>query len=354
MFGTMKTVVVTLAAIVATGRANYQFSDDSWTRVAYCDTNAYSALDYPVATLAQMASVSTSVKICSYGSTLDCVTSASGSFPIQQFAAGRLMISRQLNGSCCARGAACLGTVWSGPPSRVNEMMFTCSGGCAARVETPTVPDYIYHACGNANGMHFTVRNSTTRGRTTQCSWGRSSGGYNTGRGRLEAFINFPVTTAPTTPTAAPTAAPTGSNDPTITAQRVDVLERNYRAVMSQIAALSSSTTAQTASVLSSLTSVAVRADDNSVVAADLVMNMTMVQGNVSGLVGALRTAVATAAVGGGGTTTTPPQVTATAANELVLNSAAAVKVTTGTCSNNDLCGAASFAATLKAALQNL
>jgi len=340
--------------MVATVEANYQFTDNSWTRVAYCDTTRYSALEYPISTLAQMASASTSVKICTYGSTLDCVTSALGSFPVQQFAAGRLMISRQPNGSCCARGPACLRNVWSGPAARVNEVMFTCLGGCFPYNEDRSAIDYVFHACGNAHGMHFSVRNSTTRGSTPRCSWGLSSGGFSTGRGRLEAFINFPVTTAPTTPTAAPTAAPTGSNDPTITAQRVDVLERNYRAVMSQIAALSSSTTAQTASVLSSLTSVAVRADDNSVVAADLVMNMTMVQGNVSGLVGALRTAVATAAVGGGGTTTTPPQVTATAANELVLNSAAAVKVTTGTCSNNDLCGAASFAATLKAALQNL
>jgi len=359
--------VVAVAVAVAAPLAvvsDHQFPDNSWTRLGYCDTRRTSSMDYTMPTIQQMASAATRVKICTYGSTIDCVTSRQGTFPIQQLQAGRTMVSRQPNGSCCQRGPTCLRTIWTGPSERVNELMFTCSGGCAGQNESNHIArggnwNYVYHGCGNSGGLHFTVYNGTSINATYQCSWGASTGSWSSGRGRLELFIDFqaPTTTAaPTQPTAAPTTAPTGSNDPANVARRVGVLEQQNRVLVSQVSALSSqlvaTTSAQSSTLLSTLTSVAVTVDNQGVTQADLVANVTSQGTQLVAVTSALRAATS-AAVGGGATSITPT-VTATQANELVLNSGAAVKVTSGSCQNNDLCGAASFAATLRAALQNL
>lgn len=100
--------------------------------------------------------------------------------------------------------------------------------------------------------------------------------------------------------------------------------------------------------------------DDNTDTQIDIVANLsatsstvTAVNNTVSTLVSAMRAAVQGAAVGGGATNL-PPAVSASSANDLVLTSGAGVSVTSGQCTNNDLCGAASFAATLKQALQSV
>lgn len=98
--------------------------------------------------------------------------------------------------------------------------------------------------------------------------------------------------------------------------------------------------------------------DDNADTQIDIVANLSAtsstimaVNSTISTLVSAMRAAVQNATVGGGATNV-PPAVSTSSANDLVLTSGAGVSVTSGQCTNNDLCGAASFAATLKEALR--
>jgi hypothetical protein len=67
-----------------------------------------------------------------------------------------------------------------------------------------------------------------------------------------------------------------------------------------------------------------------------------------------LHAAVQNAVSGGGGSSSTAPQVSSSSTNDLVFTSGARVTVTSGSCSNADLCGAASFASELKQALANV
>lgn len=174
-------------------------------------------------------------------------------------------------------------------------------------------------------------------------------------------------------PTAAPTAAPSGwyqnSNVPDLN----DMYTR-LQSTESQVVALTSTTSTSVATLSSGVDTlngyvgaIQVAAQSNAdvqstlvstqsnLVSTQLVMSSSVdsIGTSVSNVVSALRTAVNTAAVGGGGSLT-PPMVSTSSSNDLVFSSGAGVTITSGQCTNSDLCGAASFAATLKTALNGV
>lgn len=167
-------------------------------------------------------------------------------------------------------------------------------------------------------------------------------------------------------PTAAPTAAPSGwyqnSNVPDLN----DMYTR-LQTTEAQVVALTSTTSTSVATLSSGVDTlngyvgaIQVAAQSNAdvqstLVSTQLVMSSSVdsIGTSVSNVVSALRTAVSTAAVGGGGSST-PPMVSTSSSNDLVFSSGAGVTVTSGQCTNSDLCGAASFAATLKTALNGV
>lgn len=204
--------------------------------------------------------------------------------------------------------------------------------------------------------MHFSVNNqSTTGGPTGYCSWGGSTLGFGSGWGRLELFINFPVSSAPTTPTPAPSAAPSGwwqvptvPNDLSTMYSRLQSVESQVLGmsslVASQISTTNSNLQQQGNQLTAAVTSVAVTADTLSAA-------QTALASNITAITSALRAAVQSAAVGGGGSQV--PTITASN-NQMTITAGAAVRLVAGTCSNSDLCGAASFASTLQQAIQSI
>jgi hypothetical protein len=71
-------------------------------------------------------------------------------------------------------------------------------------------------------------------------------------------------------------------------------------------------------------------------------------------LVGVLSTAVQNAAVGGVGVASRNAVMGSTSTNDIMLDTSGTVQLSSGSCSNADLCGAVDFAATLKQALAAL
>jgi hypothetical protein len=172
-------------------------------------------------------------------------------------------------------------------------------------------------------------------------------------------------------PTAAPTAAPSGwwqvPNIPDI-----NVMYSRLQSAESNLVALGSTVTNQ-ASGISALsgavgaigvavpsvatqlsTSVASVAAQMSTATQSVAVSVTTLSTQQSNLVAMLHAAVQNAVSGGGGSSSTAPQVSSSSTNDLVFTSGARVTVTSGSCSNADLCGAASFASELKQALANV
>lgn len=200
----------------------------------------------------------------------------------------------------------------------------------------------------------MTISNTTDLSRGYQCSWGASTGGYNAGLSALEVFIDYqlPTTTPPpTAPTSAPSMGPTGW----WLAPELPDLNETYRRVQQleqQILALNSEIVTNRSILMSTTTSLAVQVDDTIFSQAMLNQNVTAISNNVGAIVSSLRAAVQGATVGGGGNRAA--SVTSSANNDLALDTGATVRVSSGTCSSPDLCGAASFADALKQALATL
>ena len=176
-------------------------------------------------------------------------------------------------------------------------------------------------------------------------------------------------------PTAAPTAAPSGwwqqNNIPNIT----DMYAR-LQGTESSLVSLSTVMTSQASQLSAAIYNLGgvVGAIDNTIpslatqlsqniagvstqvstLSAQTSTNIGTISTSVSSLVASLRTAVQNAAVGPGGSASSAPQVSSSSSNDLVFTTGANVMVTSGQCVNSDLCGAASFAANLKQALQNV
>eukprot|EP00038_Savillea_parva_P004591 m.139975 g.139975 ORF g.139975 m.139975 type:complete len:380 (+) comp11516_c0_seq1:101-1240(+) len=370
----MQMTFVLLLLSAGTAYANYQFTRNDWTRLGYCNTRLNTSWDYARSDLAVMAQRATSVKICQMGSTTDCVTSAPNSFPIVNLRNGYILVSAD-QPNRCVRSQQCIRSVWSGPSNRVNDLMWTASGSCLG--QPPTQPTDVYHACGNGQGMHFAISSRYPGGGAVNvCSWGSGNGGWGTGRGQLELFINYQSTAqptpaptvSPTSPTAAPTAAPTGWYEhpavPNVTslALLVDQMQADMSSMAIQMSqqfsithqAISVAVSQSQANLSTQIASTNTAVLNNEISLADTMATQRGIAANYTALLDALQTAVS--ASSGPGTTLTPgvtglPRIEATSDNGLAISASSSVQVSSGSCVTNDLCDATRFAQALKEAL---
>eukprot|EP00040_Diaphanoeca_grandis_P020700 m.110084 g.110084 ORF g.110084 m.110084 type:complete len:375 (+) comp28007_c0_seq1:106-1230(+) len=158
-----------------------------WTRVARCE-NHLGGLDLGLDDMAKLANAATQVRICSYGSTVDCVTSNPNTFPIQNIQKKNVLVSQVDTQTVCNPG--CIASTWTGPQARLNTLQYRCT--------SRTNDVMIYHACGNEGGLHFDAQDLPVVGRYQYCNWDSNTNAP----GALEMFINAVA------PTTAPTQSP--------------------------------------------------------------------------------------------------------------------------------------------------
>jgi len=192
--------LLSLRAVAVQLRLESSGNASAWSRIWHCEGNSsVNRQDFTNEVIRDMATRATSIKICTAGSSADCMQSLAGTFPIKMLALG-WAISHN-NGVECDK--TCAAATWFGP--RLTSMWSMCP-------PDPNNGQSYYWACNNRGGLHFMPWDNA------QCSWQL---GYGV-QSNLEAYIDAvppaptPVPTSPTrtptkTPTLSPTDAPTRS-----------------------------------------------------------------------------------------------------------------------------------------------
>eukprot|EP00041_Stephanoeca_diplocostata_P010371 m.165042 g.165042 ORF g.165042 m.165042 type:complete len:375 (-) comp18124_c0_seq1:141-1265(-) len=354
--------------LVSPNAADYQFPSSPWTRIGQC-TSVYSGprtsiFNYTTAEITTMANRATRVRMCSAGSTTDCVTSVAGSFPITNLQAGQMAISHPPTGVC---QVPCATNTWTGPSQRVPLNMWN---SCASRADAISRNQF-YWACNNGGGIHMT--NYMPGG---QCGW--TSGGTGGDPG-IDIFIDEGTFA----PTSQPTSEPTGwyESYSALSAPNLTQLEARITGVETRLEA------EILAEVRAVRTALRTEVDNLQVQVDNLIGNVNILNASMQALnasVGAMQTRVdsvnATATATGtrlGGqidaitaalvnaipaptaaSTCTgaacAPQVQASGSNLLVTAPGGTVQVQTAACSAVDLCQLGTYQANLIAALNAL
>lgn len=340
-------VALALAAATRSCTGNYQFRGDNsvWERVLFCETTQNSfqnGYDYPLNVIREKALRATQVKICTGGSTSDCVTSRPGSFPIANLRQGITMLSH-IDATTPCTYPGCVGSTWDGPANRLFQLQVmsgphqNCVPGINRFNRT-----MIYWACGTG-GLHATLV-PTQR----QCFWSATNQVDSIG-----VFINSDYTTAPT---AAPTRMPSGwfqhaghLSNWTQAQDRIVALEQTVRRLEGEL------------SNYATLTSLdryveAQRVEVGAAVSAlriDVITQLEAVNATVDSLRTALRSAVTEAATRNPGELPLQPVIEAEG-SALYLRSPGAVNVESSSCPTFDLCNVGTFSQRLSQVLQDL
>eukprot|EP00040_Diaphanoeca_grandis_P003265 m.24424 g.24424 ORF g.24424 m.24424 type:complete len:342 (+) comp14600_c0_seq1:55-1080(+) len=313
-----------------------------WQRIANCGIIGESPVDIPRAQLADLAETATQVRFCEAGSTVDCVTSKPGSWPIVNLRNNKFLLShKDLGQTPCDK--TCVGETWDGPAQRLKNMFNTCGDIDHASQST----NWWYWACGNAGGIHYTVE-----GRI--CGWSTQE------RSSIEIFIN----SGSFAPTSVPTSRPTqwfeaGGHKENITTlqSNVETLQRSFNKLEAHVGTTIEGPT----TIEQMIIDLTVKLDNVAGLLSGITANVTVLEtdstatkSDLAGLRNALKAAVATAGV--------PPACQgaecipqiSTNANDIVLQAGGLIKLQSSSCDAVDLCDATSFSARLKQALRNL
>jgi hypothetical protein len=139
-----------------------------WRRIFHCEgTSSKNRLDFSKATIKQMAEKATQVKICTKGSSSDCVVSKANSFPIKMLRQGKTTVSHNGDSSCDSQ---CVKGVWSntGKVDRLPRLWSTCGKNT----------EMMFWACNNQHGMHVSIHDGK------DCNW------FHTRSEHIEMFID--------------------------------------------------------------------------------------------------------------------------------------------------------------------
>ena len=159
-------------------------SAPDWTKIAQCRPGSTDRLLGRTANeIMRMAERSTRIKTCAGDLTADedCAISAAGSFPLLMLQKGRT-ISHNGDKGC---GQSCVKTAWTGGSAAWKATKLWSNGReasdcqCSANQHGLTGQNrgLLFHACGNAAGFHFGVRD------TDRCDRGATGG--------MQIFIDY-------------------------------------------------------------------------------------------------------------------------------------------------------------------
>lgn len=341
----MTTAVVALALDQA--QADYQFNsgdDLFWQRVAMCnDATDENGLDYSLHTVMSMARRATQVRFCSAGSTDDCTTSRTGTFPIVNLRQGIRMMSH-IDATTPCTELGCMGQTWIGPPQRLSQMIVRAGphehctpGGVPGAGKFNT--SMAYWACGNP-GLHFSLNPGGA------CFWAPSERGEG-----LEMFINSGHSASPT---MSPTSSPSnwfqhaGHLTNWTTAQdRITALEQTVGRLEAERATYATVAALQQAQADA-------RTENGASVSAlryDVVSAIEAVNATVTSLRSAILAAVAASSTTPRVTPGSIPQIGAIGPDLVLRSPSGSVTVESGSCNPFDLCELNAFAERLSARL---
>lgn len=334
------------AALLAMGCAQ----EERWTQVGGCQSNVDTSPGAALWTIgggAQnirlLAQRATKLRICNENN--ECVTSTANSFPILNLRQGLLIVSH-IDGEVdapCDRN--CVDRFWTGPEDLLAHLPVV--GGYYAGRGT------FYHASGNRFGMHV-MDNS--------CVWS-----YGRRAGTVSVWLNIgQITLAPTT---SPTTTPTEWFQHAGHRENVTELQATVVALAATVQTLTRTVTelARRSDLDAHIADTADRLElvneRVSVQRGLLLDNITALRSevvevatSVNTLKASLREAVASAASAAG---SGPPDrsggpVVSAVGDSLVVSAAGPVRVESGRCAVDDLCGATAFASSLQDALNDI
>lgn len=172
------------------------------------------------------------VRICTAGSSTDCVTSKPNTFPIKALQDGHLLVSHSLGDGSC--DSSCVDQTWDyNAVERAKQLVHNqCTSETDATLANHSL-EFLYAASCNANGLHFLLTAEPTYPDDNDddgCGW--TSGGG----GELDAYVDTPAAKT-TTLKATTTEHPVVGNVKDLTdivikvATRIAVVESSNAAV---------------------------------------------------------------------------------------------------------------------------
>lgn len=314
-----------------------------WTRIRGCSHTDIQLRGYELTVdeVIQLAEVATQVKMCTAGSTTDCVTSVADSYPIVNLRNGIEVISH-INGNVpCPR--ACVARYWTGTPQRLNQLWSTCYSGQPNKT--------VWQGCGNAPGVKWLKRPDDREAGRVMCDWAS----YNINDQPSVQGMNIYINAIPA-PTASPTSAPSYAVlHPGHLANMTEMqgvvlaLSTHVEALNARLGNLNQASLDSTLQTLTGQVSEANQAAGALVdLAQGIVNNVTVLQTDVANMKGALLAALEDSVA------QQPPglpSVEATGSN-VVVKAAGSVQLQSGACRVDDLCTVSDFATKLRTALQ--
>lgn len=321
-----------LTILAASVAADGQFGPE-WVRIAYCNPRlegSHNRMPAGQAEVARLAQSATQVKICDYNSSVDCITSNVGTFPIQNLRDRVNLLSHQNGGDTPCDGT-CVSETWTGPHQRMMQLPTTCGDRAHDAMQHPDGA-WMYWACGNTEGIHFGMPQGP-------CAW--THRGLPTG---LEIFIDA----YSASPTSAPTRYPTRwfestehQSNTTELQARVTALEISLRAATD----LMNTATAARSTMQSEIVELTSSRNTLRDQVAQLTANSTALMAALSGAAAAVRRP--------GSTNREPPSINADGTDIVIGAPAGTVRLQGASC-GADLCDSTGFADRLQRALQDL
>jgi len=325
---------VTLTSAVTDGS---QFGP-VWQRLTDCGTVSSPSNDVARADYAALAQKATQVKICTHGSTIDCITSKPNTYPIKVLRDGKFLLSHGEDGSAPCR-KDCVANTWDGPVARTSAATSGC-GDIQHGSQSNITNQWNFWACGNPTGIHWNAN-----GRICQWQYRQKS--------QLELFIN----SGTSAPTSSPSMAPTQWFQADGHKENVTLLMTDVAALKRQVAALNSriGTFDGPGNVGDILTDLTVKVDNNAGVLASVVPNVTALSTQMNGIKAALVAAVADGpkssnCVGSGCT----PSIESKGKNLFFSAPGGNILLNSPGCNGIDVCSTSSFSSRLKEALAGL